>query len=384
MTRTWSFFTDLNQGLLPYVPLLLVLAAAGAVRGLVRRDVRVAGMAVVLLLMVLGTETIGSWSTGSTGLMRYAVWTIPVLAWLAAEGLPVERPLVGRGAALAVGLQGGIVALHGFGATVPLCGFPHAPAQADITCHAAQRPLAAAVLAHWPQLYSPDPEVFAVRTLGLVPPPEYPIAYITPDGTVTKVLADAPSLPRLGDLFAVDPGYLAEVSRDFATRPGFFYLHPPKGAMKSFCAGRPWNADAFRTAIVVTPLRIPQRITSPRFVIDAMITNRSTDTLCNRPTGSAHWVTIRYGVRAPGGDTQLNGPPVPAASILRPGQAVTQPISVAVPAEVGRHIVEILPVLEGVTAGTPARLSVEVLTAGAGAFRARIEPIAGGATPDAA
>lgn len=378
LSRTWSFFTDLNQGLMPYVPFLLVLAALGAGRAVVRRDARVAGMAVALLLMILGVQSIYQWQSGCAGLMRYAVWMIPVFAWLAAEGLP-DTAWASRAAGTTMIAHAGLLGLHGFGASQPICGFPLHEDPPDLACHLAHRPLASFVMARWPAFYDPDPEIFATRQLGRdgagdeAAASGQPVAFIRPDGVVTKILVDARSVSRLSDFFTVDPAYAAQAARDGQTHSGPFYLHPPDGAVQSLCPPRAVPAGTFLGTIDIAASKLPEWIESPRFALDVTMTNRGADVICNLGAGSAHWLSISYRILEDGNVIVPGGIRTRAADILRPGQAVTSSVMVVVPERVGRYLVEVLPVLESVAWGEhAARLSVEVVETGGGRFRARV------------
>ena len=52
-----------------------------------------------------------NWNSGATGLMRYAVWMVPIFAWLIAEFLPPTRRLV-EVVGLAVAFQAAILLRH--------------------------------------------------------------------------------------------------------------------------------------------------------------------------------------------------------------------------------------------------------------------------------
>lgn len=380
--RTWNLFTDLNQGLLPYVPVLLGMAAVAVVRGLWRRDGRVLGIAAVLLFMVLGVQTIYQWNSGSAGLIRYAVWMLPLLAWLAAEGLPDTR-LVRGTAAVAVAMQALIVLGHGFGATLPICGFPVENGQVDIACHLVQRRLAVEVLSRWPQLYSPPADVFYCRQMHVdtaAPQIDRPAAFVRDDGVVTKLLVDARSVEQVPQRFAVDPPYRAEMMRRAAAEPGLFYLHPPRGAVTSFCPPQPLPAEAFRDAIDVAVRQAPASIAAPSFSVDVEITNRGAAPICNRATGGTHWFTLGYRVWEGGDMVVENGRRTLASDILQPGERAALTMRVALPRRTGRYVVEFLPVLEMVAWGArAARLNVDVVAASSDEFRANItaEPAAG-------
>ena len=45
-------------------------------------------MGVVIFLMILASETTTNWNSGCAGMMRYGVWVVPLLAWLAVAHQP--------------------------------------------------------------------------------------------------------------------------------------------------------------------------------------------------------------------------------------------------------------------------------------------------------
>ena len=88
--RTWGLATDLNQGLFPYAPLLVVGAVAGAVRLAVLGRVRGLLLVGAGLAMVVGVQVAHNWNSDGVGVQRYLVWMIPVAAGVAVEG--ARRP----------------------------------------------------------------------------------------------------------------------------------------------------------------------------------------------------------------------------------------------------------------------------------------------------
>ena len=95
----------------------------------------------------------GNWNSGCTGLMRYAVWQVPVLAWLVAEALDGERDRLRILSGVVVPCQ---ALFRLVAALVP--GY--------VTDHLAHNVVARFALDRYPRLYTPVAEVFAERTLG--------------------------------------------------------------------------------------------------------------------------------------------------------------------------------------------------------------------------
>jgi hypothetical protein len=214
--RTWSFLTDLNQGMLPYVPLLLLLALPALAQAVARRSAAGLGLAAVILLIILGAETTPNWNSGCVGMLRYGVWVVPLFAWLVVEYLPPARSLH-RLIAAAVALHGAIAWQY--------------QGRFD---YLTQSPLALFVLDHAPALYDPDIEIFCERQLhgGCDFRRAFPMGFVRRDGTVAKLLTDAAGLSRLQQFCAIRPDYLTMMERKLQDRPGPVYFSPPRGAMR--------------------------------------------------------------------------------------------------------------------------------------------------------
>jgi hypothetical protein len=171
-------------------------------------------------MMAASTAT-ANWNSGCAGLIRYAVWMLPILAWWIAEHLVPTRRAAWALVAVA-GLQ--FVVIHHWQGSYM---------QQTPDAWRTQMPLAAFVLSRVPALYSPEPEIFSERQLhtevSMAKPLPLPLAFATEEGTVTKILADARTLPRLAAFFSMPSDYLAQLCRRHAGQRGLFYITPPPG-----------------------------------------------------------------------------------------------------------------------------------------------------------
>lgn len=144
-TRLWSFFFDLNQGMIIAIPgLLLGLAAWGW--GKSRRAAMTLALCIAFMLtLVVPALAVLNWNSDAAGVMRYAFWSsMPILFALLWRLRQSERwPL----ALLAV-----VFALQA------LCTW-----SARSYTYIEFSPLANYVLRNAPQLYHPEPEIFAER-----------------------------------------------------------------------------------------------------------------------------------------------------------------------------------------------------------------------------
>ena len=217
-SKVWSALFDLNQGLLAYVPLLLMLAGAALFVALKERRWKVLGIFVTLILMIVATTSSPVWVSATAGLQRYSVWMLPLWAWLIVEVLPDTRLLRGLVVA-AVFVQAVIVA-----------------SDSGEMDHQKVKPLARLVWDIAPAQYNPEFMIFQQRVTGTAHPrviQNFPLFYVRPDGNVTKILTDAPGLNRFKEKFThVDATWLASIRSQYKTRNGLFYLHPPIGAVQ--------------------------------------------------------------------------------------------------------------------------------------------------------
>jgi hypothetical protein len=142
--RLFSFFFDLNQGMLIGVPGLFAALLATRWRG---RGAALCAMCLLFAVALAAPALVAhNWNSGSAGMMRYAFWgAMPLL-------FALLWSLRGR-ARWPVPLLAALVALQ-------LASIAHARRYNPTEFS----PLAKWVLAHAPGAYNPDPEIFHERT----------------------------------------------------------------------------------------------------------------------------------------------------------------------------------------------------------------------------
>lgn len=239
--RTWSLLFDLNQGLLPYVPGTLGLAAFGVCRAVRRRDLGTLARASVAVATMLGVQTSVNWNSPSAGLMRYATWQLPLLSWLAVSRLPRTRT-----AASAVAFAG-----------LLQCGIAVAQSGARDDAYLRFTPLAELVLCHAPRLYDPEPEIFVERQLHgdwiMRQASSFPVVFSTRGGEVTKILASERTVSEIPSVLQCEASWVARISP--RRRPGPFYLTPPRGAARTLPAP---TGPAVQRALTMRVVRVSQ------------------------------------------------------------------------------------------------------------------------------
>jgi hypothetical protein len=210
--RAAELLFDLNLGLLPYAPLvvllfLVALAVSSSQRLWAARSWGAVSVAVLAALTCTVTRT---WNHGTAGPSRYGVWLAAFLlyviaeadAWIAAQPHPWVRRWWRGSVAAAVAVQILVVVLRG--------GLAQAP---DSERHSYAARL---VLRHAPAWYAPTPEIFTTRTLGRWVEGDEPAAYRDADGRCRK----AWMRPRDADFVAAACGHLPPAADRFVAQTG--------------------------------------------------------------------------------------------------------------------------------------------------------------------
>ena len=159
--RAWSLLFDLNQGLFPGMPglllaflLLAALGYAGHLPG--RRDhllFRGALVVAAFSVMLVPTLSIENWNSGGIVVHRYCTWLSMPFLGAVLTILPRLRPLTQRYVA-------------GIFAVAQACVLATNGLSAEPTLYLQHGTLARYVLERWPSQYNPIPEIFTERTLG--------------------------------------------------------------------------------------------------------------------------------------------------------------------------------------------------------------------------
>jgi hypothetical protein len=209
--RALELLFDLNLGLLPYVPVALLLFCAAALGALLqprRGAVALARMTLVLAMALASSVTV-NWNHGTAGPSRYTIWMLPLIFTGAVEALSACGLSIGawRGS-LASSLAGLAVASQ-FAVVMARGGLRQPP---DYLAHSYA---ARWVLHYAPRLYNPSPEIFVARTTNSTEPATGPVVY-RDDWGCRKALA------RRRDAAAVTAlcGRLPPGSEEFFSRIG--------------------------------------------------------------------------------------------------------------------------------------------------------------------
>lgn len=226
LARTASLFLDLDLGLLPYVPVLVVLLPVAVWRIARTRSARGAWLVAALLGAMAVAETQTNWNSAGMGLHRYLVWILPILTWIVADGCTPR----GRWIAAA--------------ALVVTSGTALALERPDETNWLAHRAAARWMLREAPAWYHQEFEVFAERSAHAEAPPGWmvdgrrdgwtellPVAHGRASGEVTTLLVHAGSAARLRERFRVDDAYWPTLLAIASSHATPVYVHPPAGTV---------------------------------------------------------------------------------------------------------------------------------------------------------
>ena len=353
--RVLSVLADLNQGMLPYVPLVLLLGLIGGAMALIRGRIRGILVLAVLLGMILLVAPQRNWNAGTAGMIRYAVWMVPLLAWLAVDFIPRNRFLIwviGAGLLLQVG-----IVLN----------------QDGREDYLRQNALARFVLTHCPVLHSPDPQIFADRQMGREVnywSGRLPIPFVTKSGYVTKLLVDQPTHQHLQEYFLdeLTGDWLGE--QETGRSEGLYYLHPPHHALRVV---EPEGMDpaVFCKQLRIRLLELPESLSEPEFEIKVEVANEG-------PFG--YWgqrscapTPLKLGYRVHREDEVVFRGRAPMSFLLKPGTVTVRKMRIELPRSPGRYLLTVGTVLEKMAwSDSIAHLTVDCIRAEQEQYRATV------------
>lgn len=157
LRHLWAYFTDWNFGILPYMPVLLVIWAVFLVLAVVRRCARYLWMNLGFLGALLGVSLMANINHGMSGISRYLAWATALM--VVSVGTQAPRLVRGLRArqVLAVAMVGSAVYTGGV-----ICAY--GGIQAPLTDGGRITPLAEKLLGYFPSLYDPLPVVLQDRS----------------------------------------------------------------------------------------------------------------------------------------------------------------------------------------------------------------------------
>lgn len=149
--RVIDILLDLNSGILPYMPMVIILFFLATLKDLITFKWRNLVWVVISLALILSAAQTGVWNSDCAGLQRYAIWIMPLIVFYIFASIPLTQ-IVKSIWIIGIAIQIIIIAwLGGFNPTLTWLSL---------------NPIAKFVLDHRPELYSPDPIIFVDRVLG--------------------------------------------------------------------------------------------------------------------------------------------------------------------------------------------------------------------------
>jgi hypothetical protein len=176
-------FFDLNIGMFPYIPMLLLIYFALLARDLFSRrrlSLNLQLFLVMIIMMLMCTMTT-NWNHGASGPTRYVIWMLPIILFSVVNEEALKHisgvPKYGFALVLWINIALQSILLFGYGGMNP-----------SSSCYLYHTPLAKYILRNLPCFYNPSHEIFAERTLHHEDIKETPVAY-TFGGKCKKALA---------------------------------------------------------------------------------------------------------------------------------------------------------------------------------------------------
>ncbi len=175
--RMIDLLLDLNSGILPYLPEMMIFFFLAVGYNLVHRKWNMlVWVVIVFFLMLFSTQT-SVWNSDTAGMQRYAIWMIPIMVFIIFSTFALHQWMKW---VWVVGATFQVFIIGWYG------GLNQIPFWLNLS------PIAEFTLDHYPSLYSPEPAIFVDRVLGqAVSYPQNTFAmYTTQAGVVTKMWTD--------------------------------------------------------------------------------------------------------------------------------------------------------------------------------------------------
>lgn len=221
--RFFSYLFDLNLGVLPYFPIILIIYFIFLIIGVYKKNM----LTYIFTLAFIGT--IGAYSIifhincGMTGIARYNVWSVPIMIFFIAtqcENL-IKRIMWKRIAYISMILSSfiSLFVVIGYGGV-----FPNKVEDMKIT------PIAEFVLNKCPYMYNPYYNTFMIRVAQITQYGAYkePVIYVQKEGYVRKILVTPETTYLLDDIFYHDDKALLDLKtqiKNINSKTGYQYIN---------------------------------------------------------------------------------------------------------------------------------------------------------------
>ena len=179
--KLFSYFFDINQGAVLYSGLILFVFLFGLARNLLRRDFRHLELAACVFVLAILSLPAPNWNCGLSVAIRYFAWCYPFLAFYVAFAIDFRRLRLWHTLLVA---------------NMAILFFVN-NAFAGKMNNLHHTNLAEKILTYAPYLYNPEHDIFAERVTHAEGRPSYPVAFVSRDGRVTKILTTKGGWERL-------------------------------------------------------------------------------------------------------------------------------------------------------------------------------------------
>lgn len=220
LEKIMSFFVDLNQGLVVWAALPVLLFFILIIYQIARRNFKSLIWPLMVLGMVILSATTHNWNHGQSVLIRYATWIYPIMIFYLVEFFPLQNKkqyIILWIAALSVCLQ----------------AFLNNTVFENELSYVRHKAVPRYLLRHYPSFYNPEFEIFAERTLQTDGSfnEKLPILFMNKTFSARKMLTSYEALEKKLPTFS-DPArvYLMHKMRSMKDKPReLFYISLPEG-----------------------------------------------------------------------------------------------------------------------------------------------------------
>ncbi|NRT37503.1 hypothetical protein BJV38_005598 [Clostridium beijerinckii] len=213
-----SLFFDLNQGILPFMPMLIIMFFIILVFGLLKKKLEVLLYIGTILMIMLGCSLQMNWNPGESGIMRYNVWITPILIYFV---------IIYKDSFIKIRFKKTfeklIITSIFITTMIIICTGTFKYKYKHIEFN----PLSKMVMNVFPSIYNPQEEIFAERALGMETDyyNKLPVIYSDESGYVKKVLMNNDSVNILLNELDCDNEIIKQKIEKYKNCTGLYYLN---------------------------------------------------------------------------------------------------------------------------------------------------------------
>lgn len=187
LSKAEAYLTDLNLGILPYEPIVLIAFLAMIIYGMYRKKKAawLNFLAIVGMLYIIANQK--QINCGMEGIMRYNVWILPVMIFYTV----LNMAMVDKKACIFICFE---AIFTTFMVVYTIWGSPNY--KRELNRELQFTPWAKTIMNNYPEIYNPFHTIFYSRVCGEQKhDSNKPTVYITPDGKARKILLSKQAEP---------------------------------------------------------------------------------------------------------------------------------------------------------------------------------------------